>query len=107
MNPIIDRIAIIIEEEVKKLDYVEALVYFGSYARKEHNFYSDLDAFIYLNTLEDNQKENRLKRMIRNVLINDEEGISNEFELYDKWVIFTEKTFIKLELSIKDINDAK
>lgn len=49
MNPIIDRIAIIIEDEIKKLDFVESIVYFGSYGRKDHDFYSDLDVFIYLN----------------------------------------------------------
>ncbi len=35
------------------------------------------------------------------------EGISKELEIYDKWIIYTQETFLKLEISIKEICEAK
>lgn len=81
-------------------------MYFGSYGRKEHDFYSDLDAFIYLTQYNKNLLKNRVKERVREILV-DDDGISNEFEVYDKWIVFTEKTFLKIEISIKDISEAK
>lgn len=81
-------------------------MYFGSCGRKEHDFYSDLDAFIYITHDNKNHLKNRVKERVREILI-DDDGISNEFEVYDKWIIFTEKTFLKIEISIKDISEVK
>ena len=35
------------------------------------------------------------------------EGISKELEIYDKWIIYTQETFLRLEISIKEIYEAK
>ncbi|MBA7641310.1 hypothetical protein ES703_48987 [subsurface metagenome] len=35
---------------------MEGIVFFGSYGRKEHDFYSDLDAFIYITQDREDQK---------------------------------------------------
>ncbi len=86
---------------------MEGLVFFGSYARKSLDFYSDLDSFIYLNQDGKDNLVNTVKELVREILLDDDQGISDEFEVDDKWVIFTRKTFIKLEISIKDISKAK
>ena len=55
----------------------------------------------------DDKTYNLVKERIREILINNREGISIEFEIYDKWVIFTEMNFIKLEIGIKNISEAQ
>ena len=48
MNPIIDRIASKIKNEIKKLEFIEGIVYYGRFTKNSHDFYSDLDVFIYI-----------------------------------------------------------
>ncbi|MHA1285446.1 MAG: tyrosine-protein phosphatase, partial [Promethearchaeota archaeon] len=107
MNPIIDRIAKEMDDCLRKIEIVEGIVYFGGYGRKEHDFYSDLDVLIYLNESYESDDKKQVKERIIEFLRNDNEGISNEFEVYDKWIIFTNKTFIKIEIVIKSIIEAK
>lgn len=107
MNPIIDRIAYKIEEGIKSLEFIEGIVFYGGFARKSHDYYSDLDLFIYLNEAYSENVEKQIKQIVIEILNNDDEGISNQFEVYNKWIIFTEKTFIKIEIGIKKIEEAK
>ncbi len=107
MNPIIDRIAYKIEEGIKSLEFIEGIVLYGGFARKSHDYYSDLDLFIYLNEFSNENIEKEIKQIVIEILNNDDEGISNQFEIYNKWIIFTEKTFIKIEIGIKKIEEAK
>ena len=85
---------------------MEGIAFFGSYARKSLDFYSDLDSFIYLNQSKGAVGVNIVKELIRQILLDDDQGFSNEFEIDDKWVIFTKKTLIKIEISIKNISEA-
>lgn len=82
-------------------------MFFGSYAQKTLDFYSDLDSFIYFNQSGAVDLINTIKEKVREILLDDDQGISHELEVDDKWVIFTEKTFIKIEISIKNISEAK
>ena len=85
---------------------MEGIAFFGSYARKSLDFYSDLDSFIYLNQSKGANGVNTVKELIRQILLDDDQGVSNEFAVDDKWVIFTKKTLIKIEISIKSISEA-
>ena len=107
MNPIIDRLALRIVDAVKSFDNVEAMSFYGSYARNQHNFYSDLDAFIYLEDDAEPLSREILKNQILDVIKSDEQGFSHEFELDSKWILFTEKSFVKIELDIKNISKAE
>ncbi len=62
---------------------------------------------IYLNESMDDRSIGLLKELILETLINNGEGFSNEFEIYNKWVIFTENHFIKIEIGIKKISEAQ
>jgi protein tyrosine/serine phosphatase/predicted nucleotidyltransferase len=106
MNPIIDRIAKKMEVCLKEIEIVEGVVYFGGYARNDCDFYSDLDIFIYLNDSHDLIDKDNVKGQLIELLKSDDEGISSDFEIYDKWIIFTKKTFIKVEIVIKSVMEA-
>ena len=88
---------------------MEGIVYFGGFGRNEYNFYSDLDVFIYLSPdeIEYSRSKERVKEFISRILLNDEESISLDFEINGKWVLFTTKTFIKVEIGIKIVSEAK
>ncbi len=107
MNPIIDRIAKKIQVNLPKIDDVEGIVFFGGYGRNEYDFYSDLDVFVYLNELNQPDGKRQIKDQINELLMSDEEGISIDFKQYDKWILFTEKNFIKIEIVIKSIAEAE
>jgi predicted nucleotidyltransferase len=107
INPIIDRIASKIKNETKNLDFIEGIVFYGSHGRKNNNYYSDLDAFIYYDESYDRNVILRVKEKIIGILNGDDEGISDDFEIDDTWVVYTEHSFIKLEIGIKPISEAK
>jgi hypothetical protein len=89
------------------LDFIEGIVFYGSHGRKNNNFYSDLDTFIYYDESYDNNPIFRLKEKILEILNSDDEGVSNHFEIDDTWVVHTEQSFIKLEIGIKPLSEAK
>jgi protein-tyrosine phosphatase len=81
-------------------------VFYGSHGRKDNNYYSDLDSFIYYNESYDRDIEQKVKEKILGILNSDDEGISNNFEINDTWIVYTERSFIKLEIGIKSISEA-
>ncbi len=107
INPIIDRIADKLVIRLKNIDIVEGIVFFGRYAQKTHDYYSDLDVFIYTSDGLVEESTTSLKNTIVNILRTDPEGCFYKLEVYNKWVIFTEKNFFKIEISTKPINQAK
>jgi len=81
-------------------------VFFGSHGRKNNNFYSDLDIFIYYGESYDANIIPKVKEKILGILNSDDEGVSNNFEINDTWMVYTERSFIKLEIGIKNISEA-
>jgi len=81
-------------------------VFFGSHGRKNNNYYSDLDIFIYYDESYDANIIPKVKENILGILNSDDEGVSNNFEINDTWMVYTERSFIKLEIGIKSISEA-
>jgi len=83
-------------------------VFFGSHGRNNNNFYSDLDTFIYYDeSYSNNNTILRVKEKILGILNSDNEGVFINFEIDDKWLVYTERSFIKLEIGIKSISEAR
>jgi len=81
-------------------------VFFGSHGRNNNNFYSDLDTFIYYDDCDDKNAIRRVKEKILEILSSDNEGFFIDFEIDEKWLVYTEHSFIKLEIGIKNITEA-
>ncbi len=87
---------------------MEGLVIIGSVCQKTHDFYSDIDLIVYL---ENEQIDIKEKKAIRGIITKQirsiEDDILINFDLDDKWVIYTQKNLIKLEIKIKSVSKAK
>ena len=81
-------------------------MFFGSHGRKNNNYYSDLDIFIYYDESYDANIIPKVKENILGILNSDDEGVLNNFEINDTWMVYTERSFIKLEIGIKSISEA-
>ena len=81
-------------------------MFFGSHGRNNNNFYSDLDTFIYYDDSDDRNAIFRVKEKILGILSSDNEGFFIDFEIADKWLVYTEHSFIKLEIGIKSISES-
>ncbi|MHA2288862.1 MAG: tyrosine-protein phosphatase, partial [Promethearchaeota archaeon] len=81
-------------------------MFFGSHGRNNNNFYSDLDTLIYYDESSDNNAVLRVKEKILGILRSDNEGFFTDLEIDDKWLAYTEGSFIKLEIGIKSISEA-
>jgi len=66
-----------------------------------------LDIFIYYEESYEHNTILRVKEKILGILNSDSEGISNNFEVDDTWIVYTEHSFIKLEIGIKSISEAR
>jgi hypothetical protein len=82
-------------------------VFYGSHGRKDNNYYSDLDTFIYYDKTGNINLISRVKEKILEILNNANEGVLDHFEIDDKWLVYTEHSFLKLEIGIKNITEAK
>ena len=82
-------------------------MFYGSHGRNNNNFYSDLDTFIYYDEFSKNNAVLRVKEKILGILRSDDEGLFTDFEINDKWLVYTEHSFIKLEIGIKSISAAR
>ncbi|NVM44832.1 MAG: tyrosine-protein phosphatase [Candidatus Lokiarchaeota archaeon] len=82
-------------------------MFFGSHGRSNNNFYSDLDTFIYYDESHKSDTILRVKEKILEILSSDDEGCFIDFEIDDKWIVYTERSFIKLEIGIKSISEAR
>ena len=82
-------------------------MFFGSHGRNNNNFYSDLDTFIYYDDPYNNNTILRVKEKILGLLSSDDEGFFIDFEIDDTWLVYTERSFIKLEIGIKSISEAR
>ena len=79
-------------------------MFFGSHGRNNNNLYSDLDIFIYY---EEGSSILRVKEKILGILSSDNEGFFIDFEIDDIWLVYTERSFIRLEIGIKSISEAR
>ncbi|MHA2472446.1 MAG: tyrosine-protein phosphatase [Promethearchaeota archaeon] len=95
------------KDEIKTLDFIEGIVFYGSHGRNDDNYYSDLDTFIYYDETGNINLISRVKKKILEILNNANEGVLDHFEIDDKWLVYTEHSFIKLEIGIKNITEAK
>ncbi|MCK4239541.1 MAG: nucleotidyltransferase domain-containing protein, partial [Candidatus Lokiarchaeota archaeon] len=87
---------------------MEGLIIFGSVCQKTHDFYSDIDLIVYLeNEQIDIKEEKAIRGIITKQIRSIEDDILINFDLDDKWVIYTKKNLIKLEIKIKSISKAK
>ncbi|GAF84708.1 unnamed protein product, partial [marine sediment metagenome] len=66
-----------------------------------------MDIFIYYEESYERNTILRVKEKILGILNSDSEGISNNFEVDDLWIVYTEHSFIKLEIGIKSISEAR
>ncbi len=82
-------------------------MFYGSHGRNNNNFYSDLDTLIYYDESSNNNAVLRVKEKILGILSSDNEGFFIEFEIDDIWLVYTERSFIKLEIGIKSISEAR
>ena len=81
-------------------------MFYGSHGRNNNNFYSDLDIFIYYDEFPNNNAVLRVKEKILGILRIDNEGFFTDFEIDDKWLVYTELSFIKIKIGIKSISEA-
>ena len=83
-------------------------MFFGSHGRNKNNFYSDLDTFIYFDeSYSNNNTILRVKEKILGILNSDIERVFTNFEINEKWLVYTERSFIKLEIGIKSVSEAR
>ena len=86
-------------------------MFFGSYGRKTHDFYSDLDLFIYLNNSSEFEKEKEKEKEIKNEILSILNDLNEEtlldFNIYDKWIFFLKQNLIKIDIGIKPVSKAK
>jgi len=96
------------KDELIKFNFVEGIVVFGSYGRREEDFYSDVDLIVYLNRDGYNhEKINLVKKNVIQLLNNIGEKVLLRFERHNKWMLYTKKSIVKLEMQIKSISKAK
>lgn len=93
--------------ELKKIKFVEAMVLYGSCGRKDPDFYSDIDLIVYLEANDNFEQKSAVKNAIINCITISKEKIYTSFDLKDKWVLYTDLNFIKLEIKIKSKITAK
>ncbi len=61
----------------------------------------------YDNITEKSQKIKKIKNCVRKFLSNMNENVLIEFGFHDKWILYTKKSFIKLEIKINSLKNAK
>ena len=65
-----------------------------------------MDTFIYYDESYNSNTILRVKEKILEILSSDDEGFFIDFEIDDRWLVYTERSFIKLEIGIKSISEA-
>ena len=66
-----------------------------------------MDTFIYYDEPYNSNTILRVKEKILGILSSDNEGVFINFEIDEIWLVYTERSFIKLEIRIKSISEAR
>ncbi len=106
MNPILRKYINDICSILKDFEEICGIINYGSIARGEDDYYSDVDLFIYC------QEDNNLssfKMSICNAIVNYLKRIGEDIlevmEINNKIIIYTKENFIKFDLNIRSLSD--
>lgn len=95
-----------VSKELERIDLVEGLVVFGSYARGEVDRYSDLDMIVYIS---DSTGESPDFEAVRSAILRiagrADGGLLMSFGRYDKTITYTMRHLLSVELRIKNLRD--
>lgn len=101
INPILENFVEKIKAQLIKIDFIEGIVIYGSWSRKEIDFYSDLDIIVYYDN--ENDEFKKIEDIKNNILIAINENTFIDFYLDGKWIIYAYQNLSKLEIKIKSI----
>lgn len=102
LNRIITSIVEKLLTKLKRNNSIEGIVVYGSYARSELDYYSDVDMIVYVSDSVTTY-ENVLNDILE--VIRDIDNVLFIFEKHGKFIIYTTSHFIKLEITIKKMSE--
>jgi len=107
INSNIDKIVENITNNLQTIEYVEAIVAYGRQGPNSVESHFDEKLIIYVQNREDYEKmEKTVRYEITKQIWEFENNIAMEFDMDDKWVLYTQKNLINFEIKIKKIAES-
>jgi len=101
VNRYLDRIVECILSAAQSCSHLLGIVTFGSYARSQSDYYSDLDLFIYCDA---DEFSSLVAKLVVDAIAKADGGILHEFKRKGKWFVFTRDHFVKVEFLVKSVS---